>query len=131
MNSLTLLCNACGVSLCATLSIAMTSPTHLQVLLSLFSTIASIGFTGQLIYGHLNNFSKPKQQKQIVRVRLLFTRRLNSDTAAYSQLSPCHHVQVLVLVPFFGLMSFFSLLALYAHSAQLEAPVLASSIQSL
>lgn len=65
-----------------------------MVLLSLFSTLLSIGFTFSIIYGHLANFTKPNIQKQIVRV--------------------------LVLVPFFGLMSFFSLLALYAHSPTLE-----------
>jgi len=65
-----------------------------MVLVSLFCTIAAIAFTFSVIYGHLANWSKPAQQKQIVRL--------------------------LVLVPFFGLMSFFSLLALYAHSAKLE-----------
>ena len=65
-----------------------------MIVVSLFCTVLSIGFTFSVMYGHLQNFTKPEEQKQIVRV--------------------------LVLVPFFGLMSFIALLALYAHSARFE-----------
>merc|ERR1712196_672226 len=63
-------------------------------MLTLFSTIISFGYTVCLIYGHLTHFSKPNEQKQIIRI--------------------------LILVPFFGIISFCCLVALYSKSTSTE-----------
>ena len=35
-----------------------------MIVVSLFCTVLSIGFTFSVMYGHLQNFTKPEEQKQ-------------------------------------------------------------------